>query len=110
MTPVAFVATIDDVQRFPHAHQLEAYLGLVPRECSSGDTQRRGPITKVGSSRMRELLIQAAVSILRRQPPEADALRTWALQRSAAASTARSSPSPAAWPGSSMQVDIRTRD
>ena len=73
------MATIDDVQRFQHAHQLEAYLGLVPRESSSGDTQRRGPITKAGSSRTRWLLIQAAVSILRRRPPEAEALRTWAL-------------------------------
>lgn len=76
----AFVATIDDVQRFPHAHRLEAYLGLVPREDSSGDTQRRGPITKAGSSRTRWLLIQAAVAILRRRPPEAEALRTWALR------------------------------
>jgi transposase len=80
VTAAAFVATIDDVQRFSHAHQLEAYLGLVPRECSSGDTQRRGPITKAGSSRMRWLLIQAAVSILRRRPPEAEALRIWALR------------------------------
>ena len=79
VTAAAFVATVDDVQRFRHAHQLEAYLGLVPRECSSGDTQRRGPITKAGSSRTRWLLIQAAVSILRRRPPEAEALRTWAL-------------------------------
>ena len=79
MTAAAFVATIDDVQRFSHAHQLEAYLGLVPREYSSGDTQRRGPITKAGSRRTRWLLIQAAVSILRRRPPEAEALRTWAL-------------------------------
>ncbi|MBI4610104.1 MAG: IS110 family transposase [Candidatus Rokubacteria bacterium] len=79
VTAAAFVATIDDVQRFAHAHQLAAYLGLVPRENSSGDTQRRGPITKAGSSRTRWLLIQAAVSILRRRPPEAEALRTWAL-------------------------------
>ena len=75
----ALVTTIGDVQRFPHPHRLEASLGLVPRECSSGDTQRRGPITKAGSSRTRWLLIQAAVSILRRQPPEAEELRTWAL-------------------------------
>jgi transposase len=83
VTAAAFVATIDDVQRFHHAHQLEAYLGLVPRECSSGDTQRRGAITKAGSSRTRWLLIQAAVSILRRRPPEAEALRTWALRLAA---------------------------
>src|SRR5499426_3737362 len=80
VTAAAFVAAIDDAQRFPHAHQLEAYLGLVPRESSSGDTQRRGPITKAGPSRVRWLLIQAAHSILRRRPPEAEALYTWALR------------------------------
>jgi transposase len=80
VTAAAFVATIDDVQRFPSAHQLEAYLGLVPRECSSGDTQRRGPITKAGPGRTRWLWIQVAVSILRRRPPEAEALRAWALR------------------------------
>ena len=79
VTAAAFVATIDEVRRFRHAHQVEAYLGLVPRELSSGETQRRGHITKAGPPRMRWLLIQAAVSILRRRPPQAEALRTWAL-------------------------------
>src|SRR4029453_4760920 len=65
VTAAAFLATIDDVGRFPPAHQLEAYLALVPREYSSGEPQRRGPIPKAGHSRTRWLLIQAAVSILR---------------------------------------------
>ena len=38
-----------------------------------------GSITKAGHSRPRWLLIQAAVSILRRRPPQAEELRTWAL-------------------------------
>jgi transposase len=80
VTAAAFLAAIDDAQRFRHAHQLEAYLGLVPREYSSGETQRRGPLTKAGHSRTRWLLIQAAVSILRRRPPQAEELRTWALR------------------------------
>jgi transposase len=80
VTAAAFIAAIDDAQRFSHAHQLEAYLGLVPREYTSGETQRRGPITKAGHSRTRWLLIQAAVSILRRRPPQAEALQTWALR------------------------------
>ena len=80
VTAAAFVATIDDVRRFSHAHQVEAYLGLVPREFSSGDRQHRGAITKAGPPRPRWLLIQAAVSILRRRPPEAEALRAWALR------------------------------
>src|SRR3989304_110469 len=74
VTAAAFVATLDDAQRFRHAHQVEAYLGLVPRELSSGETQRRGHITKAGPPRMRWLLVQVAVSILRRRPPQAEAL------------------------------------
>jgi transposase len=77
VTAAAFVASIDNAHRFRHAHQVEAYLGLVPREFSSGDSQRRGPITKAGPGRARWLLIQAAVAILRRRPPAADVLWTW---------------------------------
>ena len=73
-------ATLDEAQRFHHAHQVEAYLGLVPREFSSGDSHRRGPITKAGPGRARWLLIQAAISILRRRPPAAEALWAWALR------------------------------
>jgi transposase len=80
ITAAAFIAAIDDAQRFRHAHHLEAYLGLVPCEYSSGETQRRGSITKAGHSHTRWLLIQVAVSILRRRPPQAEALWTWALR------------------------------
>jgi len=79
VTATAFVATIDDVRRFRRAHEVEAYLGLVPREFSSGESQRRGHITKAGHAHMRWLLIQVAVSILRRRPPQAEALHAWAL-------------------------------
>jgi transposase len=87
VTAAAFLAAVDDAQRFRHAHQLEAYLGLVPREYSSGETQRRGPITKAGHSHTRWLLIQAALSILRRRPPAAEALWTWALRIAARGGT-----------------------
>jgi transposase len=78
VTAAAFVAALDDVQRFRRAHEVEAYLGLVPRELSSGETQRRGRITKAGSSRVRWLLIQAAVSMLRLHDPRTAWLREWA--------------------------------
>ena len=78
VTAAAFVATIDDVRRFRRAHEVEAYLGLVPRELSSGERQRRGRITKAGNTRMRWLLVQAAVSILRLRQPQTDTLRSWA--------------------------------
>src|SRR6266700_6456507 len=79
VTAAAFVATIDDARRFRRAHEVEAYLGLVPRELSSGESQRRGRITKAGNSRMRWLLVQAAVSILRLRDPQTVALRRWAM-------------------------------
>lgn len=60
VTSLLFVATVDDVKRFPNAHQLESYLGLTPGEDSSSDRKRRTSITKAGSPMMRWTLIQAA--------------------------------------------------
>jgi transposase len=65
VTAAAFVSAIDDVRRFRRAREVAAYLGLVPRELSSGEHQRRGRITKAGHTRVWWLLVQAAVSIVR---------------------------------------------
>lgn len=79
VTAVAFVATVDRVTRFRNAHQLESYVGLVPREWSSSETQRKGSITKAGNTRMRWLLVEAAWCALRRKKkPETALLRDWA--------------------------------
>jgi transposase len=78
VTAAAFVAALDDAGRFTRAHQVEAYLGLVPREWSSGEGQHRGRITKAGHRRVRWLLVQAAVSMLRVQHSGTAALRAWA--------------------------------
>ena len=59
-TAIRFVATLDDVTRFPDAHQVASYLGLVPGERSSGAVQRRTGITKAGSPALRHCLVQAA--------------------------------------------------
>lgn len=77
LTAVAFVATLDGVDRFPRAANVTAYLGLVPHEHSSGETRHRGAITKAGDTRMRSLLVQVAWGIWRSRSPHADALRTW---------------------------------
>jgi transposase len=53
---------IVDWRRFEHPRQLACYLGLVSREDSSGDRERRGSITKAGNSHGRHVLIQAAWS------------------------------------------------
>jgi transposase len=80
VTAAAFVATLDNAGRFARAHQVEAYLGLVPREWSSGEGQRRGRITKAGHRRVRWWLVQAAVSILRVRHPGTATLREWAVR------------------------------
>jgi transposase len=78
VTALAFVATLDDVTRFRSAHQVEAYLGLTPREYSSGEQQRRGRISKTGNPRMRWLLVEAGWRILRTPDPAAAPLKAWA--------------------------------
>jgi transposase len=79
VTAAAYVATLDEAGRFRGAHQVEAYLGLVPREWSSSETQRRGRITKAGNSRMRWLLVEAAWRLAtHKKRPETKALREWA--------------------------------
>ena len=55
-----FAATLDDVSRFLGAKHVRSYLGLVPREYSSGERQRRGRISKAGSARARSLMVEAA--------------------------------------------------
>jgi transposase len=73
---VAFVATMDGVERFSGAHALESYLGLVPGEDSSSMSVRRTGITKAGSDRMRRLLVQAAWQAVLRHPR--DPMVEWA--------------------------------
>lgn len=74
----AFVATLDDPRRFRDAQQVTSYLGLVPREQSSGDRRQRGAITKAGNTRMRWLLVEAAWTVCRVPSTATTPLRTWA--------------------------------
>ena len=83
VTATAFVATLDTADRFRGASQVAAYLGLVPREMSSGEKQRKGRITKAGNRRTRALLVQAAWSLLRTQSPDVAPLRNWAVRLAA---------------------------
>jgi transposase len=78
VTAVAFVAALDGVERFEGAHQVECYLGLVPRERSSGEKQHKGAITKAGSARVRWLLVEAAWRIWLSRSVNARVLRQWA--------------------------------
>jgi transposase len=65
ITAMAFVLTMGDVSRFARGKQVASYLGLIPREYSSGGRQRLGSISKQGSSFLRMLLVEAAQSAVR---------------------------------------------
>jgi transposase len=75
-TAVRFAAALDTITRFPDAHRVESYLGLVPGEDSSADRKRRTAITKAGPASVRWCLVQAAWAArrMRRQDP----LHRWA--------------------------------
>lgn len=60
VSATGLVAEIGDIGRFATARQLMGYLGLVPSEHSSGNSVRRGSITKTGNSHARRLLTEAA--------------------------------------------------
>jgi transposase len=66
---------IVDWRRFAHPRQLASYLGLVSREHSSGDRERRGSITKAGNSHCRHVLVQAAWSYQHRPQVSVDLKR-----------------------------------
>jgi transposase len=62
ISATAFLAEVGDLSRFRTPRQLMAYLGLVPSEDSTGDTIKRGPITKAGNRRARRVLVECAWS------------------------------------------------
>jgi transposase len=81
LTATALFAFIGDLHRFPSGRHLASWLGLTPREHSSGSRRRLGTITKRGDAYLRCLLIHGARSVLlhaRRTQP--DHLRQWANQ------------------------------
>ena len=65
ITSLAFVLTLGDVSRFKRGKKVASYLGLIPRERTSGGKQRLGAINKQGNSFMRTLLVESAQSVTR---------------------------------------------
>jgi transposase len=60
ITAVTVLAELGDLRRFDKPSQLMAYLGLVPSEHSSGQSIKRGAITKTGNGHVRKALVEAA--------------------------------------------------
>jgi transposase len=66
LTALGLVVEIGDFHRFTTAQTFMSFVGLVPSEHSSGESQRRGSITKVGNAHVRRLLVEAAWHARRR--------------------------------------------
>lgn len=62
---LAYALTIGPAERFRRGKQVASYLGLIPREHSSGGRQRLGAISKQGNTMMRTLLVEAAQTAAR---------------------------------------------
>ena len=60
LTAIIILAELHDFRRFHSPRALMAYLGLVPGEDSTGDTQRRGRITRMGNALVRRVLVETA--------------------------------------------------
>lgn len=84
ITASALLAAIGDARHFANGRQLAAWLGLVPRQHSSGGKQTLLGISKHGDSYLRTLLIHGARAVIRfadRKPGDADRWLAGLLQR-----------------------------
>jgi transposase len=83
LTATALVAVVGDAARFPSGRHFASFIGITPRESSTGLRRRLGAISKRGDSYLRMLLIHGARSVLchAKKAGTHDRLRTWALDR-----------------------------
>jgi transposase len=85
VTATALVAAIGSGTAFRKGRDLAAWVGIVPREYSSGGKQKLLGISKRGNSYLRRLFVQGARSVLQHQNKQPAAVRNWLAQLSARA-------------------------
>jgi transposase len=76
----AMVAAVSDPHAFKNGRQLAAWLGLVPRQRSSGNTHRLLGISKRGARYLRTLLIHGARAVVARAPAKTDSRSRWIVE------------------------------
>lgn len=64
LVSLSLITIIGDFTRFKEAKNLSSYLGLVPGECSSGESRHITPITKEGNGYLRRIIMEAANSLV----------------------------------------------
>ena len=78
VTASARAANVPDVSTFSGPREFAAFVGLTPRQHSSGGKERLGRISKMGNRYLRKLLVVGAHAVLYHRKPHHDALRSWA--------------------------------
>jgi transposase len=91
-------AEIGDVTRFPSPKKLCGYTGLCPRVNQSGESDRRGPLSKHGPKYLRWAMLEATMHALRHPPTPSATSATSAASASSAAPESRRSTSPESSP------------
>ena len=76
-TATAIVAAIGDGAEFKNGRHLAAWVGLVPRQFSSGDRKVLMGISKRGNQHLRSLLVHGARAVVRTAPDKADLNNQW---------------------------------
>lgn len=79
ITALTYKAEIFDPTRFQNSKAVGAYLGMTPRQYSSGEINKQGRISKCGSSELRFLLVEAGTVILTRSKKWSK-LKAWGLK------------------------------
>lgn len=77
ITATALAASVSDPAVFRNGRQFAAFLGLVPRQNSSGGKDRLGRICKMGDGYLRRLLVVGATSVIRRADKNTSATGAW---------------------------------
>jgi transposase len=77
LTASAIVASVGNATEFRNGRQFAAWLGLVPRQNSTGGKARLGHITKSGDTYLRTLLVLGARAMLHRVARHQDRLSQW---------------------------------
>lgn len=78
ITATALVATVGDARVFRSGRQFAAWLGLVPKQHSSGGKERMGGISKMGDRYLRHLLVIGATAIVRYTRRKGTPVSIWA--------------------------------
>lgn len=78
ITASALAASVQDVSAFSGPREFAAFLGLTPRQASSGGKERLGRVSKMGNRYLRKLLAVGAHAVLYHRQSSTDPLRTWA--------------------------------